>query len=144
VRNDNLTNWAYVGSGTGKTDPEVYLAYHAVDLGNRSLIQPGETALLQNQQTGQWCQLRGLPSNASQIGMVCDQPTPATATVVRYMGDGLSHAGIALVASGPGQPLLLANTTISPVLGPSADNLTLSPVTPLQGRPATRAVGRLL
>jgi hypothetical protein len=59
--------------------------------------------------------------------MICDQPTLATATILTYTGDGLSYNGIDLVASGPGQPLLLDNTTRTPVSGPTADNLALVP-----------------
>jgi hypothetical protein len=59
--------------------------------------------------------------------MVCDQPSAATGTPLTYTGDGLSYNGIDLVATGPGQPLLLENTTRVPVAGPSADNLTLTP-----------------
>ncbi len=134
VRNDNLTNYAYVGSGNGTTPPELYLAYHADNTSDRSLIQPGQTTLLQNEQTGMWCQLRPLPSNTTQIGMICDQPTSATATVMTYTGDGLSYNGVQLVASGgAGTTLLLANTSTTPVVGPGADNLTLVPVTPPPG-----------
>ena len=128
MRNDNLTNFAYVGSGSGTTPPEQYVAYHSGNLSDTSPIDPYETALLQNLQTGQWCQLRPLPTNASQIGMICDQPSPATATVMTYTGDGLSYNGIALVApAGPGTTLLLENTTSAPVPGPSGDNLTFVP-----------------
>lgn len=95
-------------------------------MGSSVPIQPGETAILQNQQTGQYCQLRGLPSNSSQMGMFCDQPTPSTATVMTYTGSGLSYQSQPLVATGPNAPLLLANTTkVSP--GPTDDNLAFPP-----------------
>jgi hypothetical protein len=77
-----------------------------------------------------WCRLAPLPSNTTQIGMVCDQPTSATATPLTYTGDGLAYNGVQLVSPGPGQPLLLANTTATPVTGPTADNLTLTPAEP--------------
>ena len=79
-------------------------------------------------QTGQWCQLRPLPSNTSQIGMICDQPTPDTATVMTYTGSGLAYNGVDLVASGAGQPLLLENTT---ALAVTNDTLAFVPVTVL-------------
>jgi hypothetical protein len=78
--------------------------------------------------TGLWCQLRALPSNTTQIGLICDQPTPDNATVLTYTGSGLSYNGIDLVSSGLGQPLLLENTTSTIVTGPDADNLTIVPV----------------
>jgi hypothetical protein len=65
--------------------------------------------------------------------MVCDQPTSATAVPFTYTGDGLAVNGVQLVSPGPGQPLLLANTTSTPVVGPTADNLVMSPVTPAGG-----------
>jgi hypothetical protein len=61
--------------------------------------------------------------------MVCDQPTSATAVAFTYTGDGLAVDGIQLVAGGPGEPLLLANTTTAPITSGTADNLTFVPVT---------------
>ena len=128
MRNDNLTSYAYAGSGDGTTPPELYMAYHASNVTDPALIQPGQTTLLQNVQTQQWCQLRPLPTNTTQIGMICDQPTSATATVMTYTGDGLSYNGVPLVAAaGSGTTLLLENTTSTPVVGPFADNLSLVP-----------------
>jgi hypothetical protein len=128
VRTDNASNLGYVGSGNGSTAPEQYVAYHASNTSERSPVQPGQTTYLQSEQTGMWCRLVPNPSNATQIGMVCDQPTSATAVVFTYTGDGLAVDGIQLVASGPGQPLLLANTTTTPVPPGTADNLTFVPV----------------
>ena len=128
VRSDNSSSPATVGSGSGSSPPEQYLAYHADNLNSTSLIQPYDTAVLRSVETGLWCRLVPLPSNATQIGMVCDQPTSATAVVFTYTGDGLAVDGIQLVASGPGQPLLLANTTTTPVPAGTADNLTFVPV----------------
>ncbi len=50
VRNDNLTNYAYVGNGNGTTPPELYLAYHATNLADTAPIQPGQTTKLQNEE----------------------------------------------------------------------------------------------
>ena len=57
VRNDNLTNYAYVGAGNGTTPPELYLAYHADQLADATLIQPGQTTKLQNEQVMSCMQL---------------------------------------------------------------------------------------
>jgi hypothetical protein len=133
VRTDNTTGMAYSGSGSGSTAPEQYTAYHAGNTSDRSPVVPGQTALLQSEQTGMWCRLAPLPSNSTQIGMVCDQPTAATAVAFTYTGDGLAVDGVKLVAPGPGQPLLLANTTSAPVNGSTGDELTLSPATPPSG-----------
>ena len=127
VRSDNVTSPATVGTGTGSTPPEQYLAFHAGNLTDPTPIEPYNTAVLQSVETGLWCRLVPLPSNSTQIGMVCDQPTSATGTVLTYTGDGLSYNGIDLVATGPGQPLLLENTTSVPVSGPTRDNLTIIP-----------------
>ena len=129
VRTDNATGLAYVGSGNGSTAPEQYVAYHASNTSERSPVQPGQTTYLQSEQTGMWCRLVPSPSNATQIGMVCDQPTSATAVAFTYTGDGLAVDGIQLVAGGPGQPLLLANTTTTPITPGATDNLTFVPAT---------------
>ena len=126
VRNDNTTSAAWVGIGNGTSPPELYTAYDPNNLGSYDPILPGETALLQNLQTGKYCQLRSMPANATQLGMFCDQPTPATATVMTYTGSGLSYNGIPLVDAGLGTPLLLANTTTAPP-GPNNDNLSFPP-----------------
>ena len=133
VRSDNSSSPATVGSGTGGTAPEQYLAFHPDNLNSTSPIEPYDTAVLRSVETGLWCRLAPLTSNTTQIGMVCDQPTAATGTALTYTGDGLSYNGIDLVASGPGQPLLLENTTRVPVSGPTADNLTITPA--LTGEP---------
>ena len=127
MRTDNSTSPATAGTGSGGTTPEQYLAFHPDDLASTSPIQPYDTAVLQSVETGLWCRLAPLTSNQTQIGMVCDQSSAATGTPLTYTGDGLSYNGIDLVATGPGQPLLLENTTRVPVAGPSADNLTLAP-----------------
>ena len=129
VRTDNTSGMAYSGSGNGSTAPEQYTAYHATNTSERSPVLPGQTTLLQSEQTGMWCRLAPLPSNSTQIGMVCDQPTSATAVSFTYTGDGLAVDGVKLLAAGPGQPLLLANTTSAPGNGSTADDLKLSPVT---------------
>ena len=49
VRNDNLTNFAYVGPNDGQQQPpEVYFAYHSADPSDPSPIDPGETTYLKN------------------------------------------------------------------------------------------------
>jgi hypothetical protein len=53
VRNNNLTNFAYVGPNDGVTDPpEVYFAYHPANPSNSTPIAPGETTYLKSAQTG--------------------------------------------------------------------------------------------
>ena len=127
VRSDNSSSPATVGTGTGGTAPEQYLAFHPDNLGSTSPIEPYDTAVLRSVETGLWCRLAPLTSNTTQVGMVCDQVTATTGTPLTYTGDGLSYNGIDLVASGPGQPLLLENTTRVPVAGPTADNLAITP-----------------
>jgi hypothetical protein len=127
VRSDNSSSPATVGTGTGGSPPEQYLAFHPDNLNSTSTIEPYDTAVLRSVETGLWCRLAPLTSNTTQVGMVCDQLTAATGTSLTYTGDGFSYNGIDLVASGPGQPLLLENTTLAPVAGPNADNLTITP-----------------
>ena len=69
VRNDNASNFAYVGNGTGLTAPERYIAYHPTNpFTDASPIDPYETCYLKNEATGLYCQLRPLPTNSTQIG----------------------------------------------------------------------------
>ena len=126
VRNDNGSSPAYLGTGNGTSPPEIYTAHHPDNIASSVPIKPGETTIMQSSQTGLYCQLRGLPSNSSQLGMFCDQATAATATVMTYTGSGLSYQGQPLVASGPLAPLLLANTTTS-TPGSKDDNLSFPP-----------------
>jgi hypothetical protein len=142
VRSDNISSPATLGTGTGGTAPEQYLAFHPDNLNSTSPIEPYDTAVLRSVETGLWCRLAPLTSNTTQIGMICDQPTAATGTTLTYTGDGLSYNGIDLVASGPGQPLLLENTTTAPVAGPTADNLTITPA--LAGELAALSFGLYL
>jgi hypothetical protein len=55
--------------------------------------------------------------------MLCDQPTPDTATPVTYMGNGLVYNGQVLAPSGPGGVLVLQNST-----GLLNQTLDISPV----------------
>ncbi len=43
LRNDNLTNFAYVGNDDGKSPPEQYNAFHADQPSNSNPILPGMT-----------------------------------------------------------------------------------------------------
>ncbi len=43
LRNDNLTNFAYVGNDDGKSPPEQYNAFHADQPSNGNPILPGMT-----------------------------------------------------------------------------------------------------
>ncbi len=68
-----------------------------------------------------YCRLAPLPNSVSK-GMLCDQPSAATATEFLYTGNGLSAQGVPLVTQGQGQPLALGGTS------PNADpNLTFTP-----------------
>ena len=139
VHVDNGSSPAYVGNGTGSTPAEQFTAYSPSNA-TASSILPGETAILRSNLTGLYCRLAPLPSNSTQLGMVCDQPTAATATPLTYTGSGLSTTnGVPLVAAGPGAPLLLANTSTSPVT-PSSTNITF-PVAP-QGEEAGSGIQR--
>jgi hypothetical protein len=62
IRNDNITNLAYVGRSDGSTAPEQYIAYHPDNAANTAPIKPGETMVLRNLQTGLFCRLVPIPS----------------------------------------------------------------------------------
>ncbi len=125
VRTDNATGAAYSSAGSGATAPETFTAVDPSAPNSISPIQPGGTTLLQSTQTGMYCRLATLSPGTEQ-GMVCDQPTAATATPFTYTGSGLSYQGVPLVSPGPGAPLVLANSTSAPLTA-SSDNLAFAP-----------------
>ena len=119
VRVDNSTDPARPQPGTGTTPPEQYCAYDPDNLSSTTPVMPGKTTIFKSKQTGMYCRLIPLPSAPSLTGMICDQPTPVTATIVTYTGDGLSKDGVPLTPSGPGGALVL-----DPTPGPGQDKLT--------------------
>jgi hypothetical protein len=106
--------------------------YHAADMSSQSPIQPGGSVYIQNLATGHFCKLAPLATNATQLGLLCNQMTAGTATAFLYTGTGLAAGGQQLVATGVGQPLLLANTTTAPVSS-LAFGLTISAYTTTGG-----------
>jgi hypothetical protein len=72
------------------------------------------------------CRLAPLPSG--EQGVLCDQDTSATATVLTYTGSGLTYKGDPLVSAGPGKPLVLQSTAASPPpAGASKMSFTVPP-----------------
>jgi hypothetical protein len=120
VRNDNTSSAAYLGTGDGLSPAEQYIAIDPLDPSSTTPIAAGETTILKNLATGQFCRLTdisALPGStqaAGTQGLVCDQPTAATATIITYTGNGLAYNGTPLVAAGPGQPLVLNGTSGTP------------------------------
>jgi hypothetical protein len=128
VRNDDVTAAAYVGSGDGATKPEQYTFQDPANTASVMPIQPGDTAVLRSSQTGLYCRLLRIGSGP-ELGMVCDQPTSTTATQFTYTGTGLAVGGVPMVSAGPGAPLLLANTTTTPITT-TTSSLGFPPVGP--------------
>jgi hypothetical protein len=121
VRVDNATGAAYDGAGSGTSAPEQFIFQDPANPSAIKPMPPGSLVILKSQQTGLYCRLAPV---GSSTGMLCDQPTAATASTVIYTGSGLaSSEGVPLVSTGPGAPLLLANTTTAPP-GPTSDDLT--------------------
>ncbi len=129
-RNDNTTNLAYVGSGDGKTPPEQYYAYDPTNLADATPIQPGETTILRNAQTGLYCRLVLLPTSTAQCpaqGMVCDQGSPSAATIMTYTGSGLSYGGTPLVQQPVTNTLILSSEPACSV--PNGAQMSFPPAT---------------
>ena len=127
VRNDNVTNFAYVGNGTGKTPPEMYTAYHPGNERNPKPINANETTILKNLETGKYCRLAPMTpqGGCNTQGMLCDQSTSASATILTYTGMGLAYNGTPLVQL-PGSGTLVLRT--DPKCGvPGGDKLTFPP-----------------
>jgi hypothetical protein len=140
VRVDDLTSLALAANGTGTTAAEQFIAVHPASPGSTTPIQAGETAILRSVATAAYCRLASSSSDRAQIGVVCDQPSAATATPLTYTGNGLSYNGVPLAATVMGGALLLANTTASPATPASVDLSFPTAITgggPLCYRPAS-------
>jgi hypothetical protein len=160
VRNDNLTNLAYVGSGDGSTPPEQYLAFRPQAPGNTAPVSLGETLILRNLQTGLLCRLvpvpagyplsvplpggrrsralgllaagadiglMAVPASCATYGVIADQLTEATATVLTYTGWGMSYQGVPLVQSPGTRTLILSSRAECSVAGGQKLGFPLAP-----------------
>ncbi len=132
VRNDNLTNFAYVGPDGSTGPPAVYVAYRPGSPTDATPIQPGETLQLKNLQTGKYCRLAPLPaglvstSTCNTQGVICDQDSMDGAAVLTYTGSGLSYNGVPLVAAAPSNTLVLSADPACST-SPGATQLSLQP-----------------
>ncbi len=131
MRNDNLTNFAYVGTGIGITPPEQYVAYRPANNIDPTPIQPGETTIFKNQETRKWCRLAPFTPSTTCLtqGMLCDQDSPGTATVFTYTGTGLQVGGVPMVQEATtGSLVLTSEPTCS---DPGGEKLVFPPGRPL-------------
>ncbi len=134
MRSDSLTSFAYVGVDDGKDEPpEIYIAYRPGALDDTTPIPPGGTAQLRNLQTGKWCRLATLtadvlvPKSCGDQGILCDQDSPSSATVLTYTGTGMSYNGVPLVPVPPSSTLvLLLGSSCAP---PGSEQLTFPSAT---------------
>ena len=125
VNVDNSSAAAYPASGSGTSAPETFMAVDPSNPNSTTPISPMQTTVLQSSQTGLYCRLATLGAGP-EMGMICDVETLADATAFTYTGSGLSYGGVPLVSTGPGAPLVLANTT-SATLDANADHLVFAP-----------------
>ncbi len=111
LRNDNTTNFGYIGKGNGTTPPEMYTAYHPGNEDNPTPINAGETTIFKNIETGLWCRLAPFTPQTTCLtrGMLCDQSSPSSATVLTYTGDGLTYNGVPLVQQPVTRTLVLSS-----------------------------------
>jgi hypothetical protein len=129
---DNATSFAYISSTGGTGDPSaMFIAYRPGNPYDATPIQPGEALQLQSQQTGKYCRLADLPVVSSpQVvaqgastrnlarrrqaiacsiqGLICDQDSIATATVLTFTGTGLAYTSVPLAAMQPSNTLALS------------------------------------
>jgi hypothetical protein len=106
--------------GTGTTLPEQFVPYRPD--GGLTPIQTGEELLLKSEQTGLYCRVvSDTATGKSQI--LCDQPTPATATPLTYTATGFSYNGRPLITDANGGAYLGAP-------GGTGTHISLRPVTP--------------
>jgi hypothetical protein len=71
--------------------------------------------------------MAALPGGSGLQGMLCDQATAATATVMLYTGSGLSYNGQSLFSEGAGQPLVLATASSLAAAGPGQADMVFTP-----------------
>jgi hypothetical protein len=89
----STTYMACPPGGTGTALPEQFVPYRPD--GGLTPIQGGEQLLLKSEQTGLYCRV---VSDAPTPGLIlCDQPTPATATPLTYTAAGLTYGGRPLI-----------------------------------------------
>ena len=126
VRTNNATAAATCSAGDGTTRPEQYSAIDPANLNSVNPIKPGQTTVIKSAQTGQYCRLAKV-NTAGEMGMICNQTSSSTATPFTYTGSGLAVNGIPMVQTTPGGPLVLANSTRTPLTATS-DDLTFPAV----------------
>jgi hypothetical protein len=173
VRSDNTTGFTYVGGGDGSTLPEQYVVYSPLNEGSTVPIQPGETAIIRNLQTGLFCRLApmqaGYPlsvpvplrlgrallassagvaatsvsAKCTTFGILADQPTAATATILTYDGYGMRYQGVPLVQSPGTATLILSNATECSIPGGNLLSFLLVQALPPAPAPAATAGAHL-
>ena len=124
-----------------------HTAYRPANPADPTPIQPGETTQLKNTQTGKYCRLTQLPAGyvspttCNTQGVICDQDTIATATILTYTGSGLSYNGVPLVEVAPSKTLVLSADASCTV--PGGDKLTF-PLATLRELPRTLALSVMM
>jgi hypothetical protein len=98
-------------------------------------VLPGTSTYVQSVATGMYCRVvPGTTANSQEIK--CDQPTPATATLMTYTGSGLAYDGMTLGTSGPGKPATVnRGPPVNPlnpapevnISGPGVDAMLITP-----------------
>jgi hypothetical protein len=158
VRNDNTSNLAFVGTGTGLSAPEQYTAYNRSDLADPTPIAPGETTLMRNTQTGLYCRLVPVPAGyslKSTINAFAKRRTPpgrsqpvagATASAKRglrqFATPNCNTQGVVCDQTSPANAVVLTYTGTG--LSYQGVPLVVSPVTKtlvLSGDPACTTPG---
>jgi hypothetical protein len=114
VHTSNTTDYARTANGTGFSAAETYMVYNPANPSSTMPIQAGDTAAFMSVQTGKYCRLAPLPSNASLTGMVCDVSSLGSASIITYTGRGLAFNNTPLVPTGPVCTLVLdANANVT-------------------------------
>jgi hypothetical protein len=151
LQNDNATSFAYFSSTGSVDDPAaMYIAYRPQNPSDATPIQPGEALQLLHQLTGKYCRLADLPAglvSPPQVvaqdaslrlqarrlalaciaqGLICDQDSVVTATVLTFTGTGLAFNGVPLMVMPPSNTLVLSSDPSC--ASPGSSQLTFRPV----------------
>jgi hypothetical protein len=121
-------------TATGSNPAEQFVLTSPSGSGTAPIV-PGTSTYVQSVATGMYCRVvPGTTANSQEIK--CDQPTPATATLMTYTGSGLAYDGMTLGTSGPGKPATVnRGPPVNPlnpapevnISGPGVDAMLITP-----------------
>lgn len=117
------------GSSNATSSPAEQFIPYRLD-GGQTPILPGEKMYLRSVQTGMYCRVLTAANSSSQV--LCDQPTPATASQLTFTGMGLGAGSSPFLNPEDGSPVYFGNASqglgtpvvFKPVVFPQLPSIT--------------------